>query len=63
MMISEAAQILNLGKGYPATPGICRDSQDADWKKVTEAVHAKKKNGLPALACGYDFSFIHPFLV
>jgi len=41
LIISEAAQISNLGKGYPATPGIYSDPQVAGWKKVTEAVHAK----------------------
>jgi N-ethylmaleimide reductase len=41
LIISEAAQISNLGKGYPATPGIYSDAQVAGWKKVTDAVHAK----------------------
>lgn len=41
LIISEAAQISTLGKGYPATPGIYSDAQVAGWKKVTEAVHAK----------------------
>jgi len=41
LIISEATQISNLGKGYPATPGIYSDAQVAGWKKVTEAVHAK----------------------
>ena len=41
VIISEATQISNLGKGYPATPGIYSDAQVAGWRKVTEAVHAK----------------------
>ena len=41
LIISEAAQISNLGKGYPATPGIYSEPQVAGWKKVTDAVHAK----------------------
>ncbi len=41
LIISEATQISNLGKGYPATPGIYSDAQVAGWKKVTDAVHAK----------------------
>lgn len=41
LIISEATQISNLGKGYPATPGIYSDAQVAGWRKVTEAVHAK----------------------
>lgn len=41
LIISEAAQISNLAKGYPATPGIYSDAQVAGWKKVTDAVHAK----------------------
>lgn len=41
LIISEAAQISMLGKGYPGTPGIYSDAQVAGWKKVTDAVHAK----------------------
>lgn len=41
LIVSEATQISNLGKGYPATPGIYSDDQVTGWKKVTEAVHAK----------------------
>lgn len=41
LIVSEATQISNLGKGYPATPGIYSDAQVAGWRKVTEAVHAK----------------------
>ncbi len=41
LIISEAAQISTLGKGYPATPGIYSDAQVEGWKKVTSAVHAK----------------------
>lgn len=41
LIISEAAQISMLGKGYPGTPGIFSDAQVAGWKKVTDAVHAK----------------------
>lgn len=41
LIISEAAQISNLAKGYPATPGIYSDAQVTGWKKVTDAVHAK----------------------
>ncbi|MDN3988738.1 alkene reductase [Zwartia vadi] len=41
LIISEAAQISTLGKGYPGTPGIYSDAQVAGWKKVTDAVHGK----------------------
>ena len=40
LIISEAAQISTLAKGYPATPGIYSDEQVKGWRKVTEAVHA-----------------------
>lgn len=41
LVISEATQISNLAKGYPATPGIYSDAQVAGWKKITQAVHTK----------------------
>lgn len=39
LIISEATQISQQGKGYPATPGIYLDEQIEGWKKVTKAVH------------------------
>jgi N-ethylmaleimide reductase len=42
LIISEATQISPQGVGYPATPGIYNELQVAGWKKITEAVHAKK---------------------
>jgi N-ethylmaleimide reductase len=42
LIISEATQISPQGVGYPATPGIHNELQVAGWKKITEAVHAKK---------------------
>jgi N-ethylmaleimide reductase len=39
LIISEAAQVMPEGQGYPATPGIHSDDQVAGWRKVTEAVH------------------------
>ncbi len=41
LIISEATQISQQGKGYPATPGIYLDEQIEGWKKVTKAVHEK----------------------
>ena len=41
LIISEATQISELGKGYPATPGIYSDPQVDAWRKITDAVHAK----------------------
>jgi N-ethylmaleimide reductase len=41
LIISEATQISELGKGYPATPGIYSDPQVVAWCKITDAVHAK----------------------
>lgn len=41
LIISEATQISQQGKGYAFTPGIYTDEQIAGWKKVTDAVHAE----------------------
>ncbi|EAU42764.1 NADH:flavin oxidoreductase/NADH oxidase [Fulvimarina pelagi HTCC2506] len=41
LIISEATQISNEGKGYAWTPGIYSDEQVAAWKRVTDAVHAE----------------------
>jgi len=40
LIISEASQISEHGKGYPATPGIYSDAQRDAWKKITDGVHA-----------------------
>ena len=42
LIISEATQISEEGKGYLDTPGIHDDEQVAAWKKITDTVH---KNG------------------
>lgn len=39
LIISEATQISQQGKGYAFTPGIYSDEQTAGWKQVTKAVH------------------------
>lgn len=41
LIISEATQISQQGKGYAFTPGIYNEQQVNGWKLVTEAVHAK----------------------
>jgi len=41
LIITEASQISPQGIGYPATPGIHNDEQEAGWRQVTDAVHAK----------------------
>lgn len=40
LIIAEATQISQQGKGYAYTPGIYSDAQIAGWKLVTDAVHA-----------------------
>jgi len=40
LIISEATQVSQQGKGYAFTPGIHSDEQVAGWRKVTDAVHA-----------------------
>ncbi len=41
LIITEATQITQEGKGYIQTPGIYSPDQVAGWRKVTQAVHAK----------------------
>lgn len=41
LIISEATQISQQGKGYAFTPGIYTDEQVAGWRLCTDAVHAK----------------------
>ncbi len=41
LIISEATQISQQGKGYAFTPGIYTEEQVAGWKLVTDAVHSK----------------------
>lgn len=41
LIVSEGTQISQQGQGYAWTPGIYTDAQEAGWKKVTDAVHAK----------------------
>jgi N-ethylmaleimide reductase len=41
LIISEASQISQQGKGYACTPGIYTDEQVKGWRLVTDAVHAK----------------------
>jgi len=40
LILSEATNITQQGKGYAFTPGIYTDAQVAGWKLVTDAVHA-----------------------
>lgn len=40
LIISEATQISQQGKGYSFTPGIYTPAQIVGWRKVTQAVHA-----------------------
>ncbi|MFT6927156.1 MAG: N-ethylmaleimide reductase [Psychromonas sp.] len=41
-MVTEGTQIEPRGQGYAWTPGIHSQAQIEGWKKVTQAVHAKK---------------------
>ncbi|MDN6179762.1 MAG: alkene reductase [Halomonas subglaciescola] len=41
LVISEATNISPTARGYVYTPGIWTDAQEAGWKAVVEAVHAK----------------------
>src|SRR3712207_1315321 len=39
LIVSEASQPSFVAQGYPGTPGIHTDAQQAQWAKVTDAVH------------------------
>lgn len=41
LIVSEATQVLPTGKGYVGTPGCYSAEQEAGWRLVTDAVHAK----------------------
>ena len=41
LIVTEASQISRQGQGYAWTPGIFTDAQQAGWKTVVDAVHAK----------------------
>ena len=41
LIITEATQISQFGKGYPATLGIYSAEQTSAWKEIVEAAHAK----------------------
>ncbi|WP_338051630.1 alkene reductase [Pseudonocardia acidicola] len=41
LIISEGSQPSAIGQGYPNTPGVHNDAQQAGWKRIAEAVHAK----------------------
>jgi N-ethylmaleimide reductase len=41
LIVSEATQIVPQGKGYVGTPGIYSAEQEAGWRLVADAVHAK----------------------
>lgn len=41
LIVSEATQVSRQGQGYALTPGIHSDEQEAGWRLVTDAVHAR----------------------
>ncbi len=41
LIVSEATQVSQQGKGYAFTPGLYTEDQVAGWRLVTDAVHAK----------------------
>ncbi len=40
-IVTEATQVSRQGAGYLNTPGIHTDEQEAGWRRVTDAVHAR----------------------
>ena len=59
LIITEATQISEQGKGYSFTPGIYSQAQVEGWKKVTSAVHAK--GGKIFLQLWHVGRMSHPF--
>lgn len=41
LIVSEATQISQQGKGYMGAPGIYTKEQEAGWRAITDAVHAQ----------------------
>lgn len=39
LIVTEATQPSQQGQGYPGTPGVHTDAQQAQWARVTDAVH------------------------
>jgi N-ethylmaleimide reductase len=60
LIIAEATQISQQGKGYAWTPGVYSPAQVAGWKLVTEAVHVK--GGKIYLQLWHVGRFSHPSL-
>lgn len=60
LIISEATNISQQGKGYAFTPGIYTQDQIAGWKLVTDAVH--KKGGLIFCQLWHVGRISHPSL-
>ena len=58
LIITEASPISSQGVGYPAIPYIYNDAHVEGWKKITEAVHAKK--GLIFLQLWHVGRISHP---
>ncbi|MBK7922244.1 MAG: alkene reductase [Gemmatimonadetes bacterium] len=60
LLITEGAQVVPEGQGYPGTPGIHSDTQVAGWRAVTDAVHAA--GGRMALQLWHVGRISHPTL-
>jgi N-ethylmaleimide reductase len=60
LIIAEATQISQQGKGYAFTPGVYSEEQIAGWKLVTSAVH--EKGGKIYLQLWHVGRFSHPSL-
>lgn len=41
LIVSEGSQPSVVGQGYPNTPGLHNDAQQAGWQRIAEAVHAE----------------------
>lgn len=42
LIVTEASQVSPQGAGHPGTPGVHSEAQVEGWRRVTDAVHARK---------------------
>ncbi len=61
LIITEATQVREDGLGYPNTPGLHTDAQQAAWKRVTDAVHAR--GGRIAVQLWHVGRISHPVMI
>jgi 2,4-dienoyl-CoA reductase-like NADH-dependent reductase (Old Yellow Enzyme family) len=51
LMITEATAITHQGQGYADVPGLYTKEALDGWKRVTDAVHGRRQDRRPDVAC------------